>query len=229
MIVLWSDNFCGGFKPLIRAILGNSKIWRHEPLPVSKNNTRCVVIRQSMFVPLSLQNLSSSCHCPQVVRLSHDKKTHNFIHCYEKGPNNHKWPKLEICAVANIDIVAWQSKYKDLYGEKTYRFLNLGKWKDFNKEQLSLHKMCVMSLLCGPWADLWPFNGLYCKRFSLYVKVPVFFGVNSWFSRFSGCYCLTPVTLFIIARAVTGVKQYLPKETNQIDKFKPKNSGIHQR
>ena len=27
--------------------------------------------------------------------------------------------------------------------------------------------MCVTSLLCGPWADLWPFNGLYCKRFFL--------------------------------------------------------------
>ena len=27
--------------------------------------------------------------------------------------------------------------------------------------------MCVTSLLCGPWADLWPFYGLYCKRFSL--------------------------------------------------------------
>ena len=162
----------------------NSKIWRHEPLPVSKNNTRCVFKRQSMFVPLSLQNLSSSCHCPQVVRLSNDKKTHNFIHCYEKGPNNHRWPKLEIWALANIDIVAWQSKYKDLYWEIFYRFRNVGKWKDFNKKQLSLHKMCVTSLLCGPWADLWPFNGLYCKRFSLYVKVPVFFGVNSWFSRF---------------------------------------------
>ena len=24
--------------------------------------------------------------------------------------------------------------------------------------------MCVTSLLGGPWADLWPFNGLYCKR-----------------------------------------------------------------
>ena len=122
------------------------------------------------------------------------------------------------------NLVAYHSNYKDLYGKK-----NLRKWKDFNKKQLTLHKVCVTSLLCVPWADLWPFNGLYCKRFSLCVKVPVFFGVNSWFSRFSGCYCLTPVTLFIIARAVTGVKQYLPKETNQIGKFKPKNSGIHQR
>ena len=31
--------------------------------------------------------------------------------------------------------------------------------------------MCVASLLCAPWADLWPFYGLYRKRFSLYIKV----------------------------------------------------------
>ena len=30
--------------------------------------------------------------------------------------------------------------------------------------------MCVTSLLCGPWADLWPFYGLYCKRLSLSLK-----------------------------------------------------------
>ena len=24
--------------------------------------------------------------------------------------------------------------------------------------------MCVTSLLCGPWPDLWPFHRLYCKR-----------------------------------------------------------------
>ena len=47
--------------------------------------------------------------------------------------------------------------------EKTYHFCNLQKWKDFNKKQLTLHKMCVTSLLCGPWADLWPFYGLYCS------------------------------------------------------------------
>ena len=35
------------------------------------------------------------------------------------------------------------------------------------KKQLTLHKMCVTSLLCGLWADLWPFYWLYCKRFSL--------------------------------------------------------------
>ena len=27
------------------------------------------------------------------------------------------------------------------------------------KKQLTLHK-CVTPLLCGPWADLWPFYGL---------------------------------------------------------------------
>ena len=31
--------------------------------------------------------------------------------------------------------------------------------------------MCVTSLLCGPWADLWPFFGLYCKRFPLYCFI----------------------------------------------------------
>ena len=32
--------------------------------------------------------------------------------------------------------------------------------------------MCVTSLLCGPQADLWPFYGFSCKRFSLYINVP---------------------------------------------------------
>ena len=36
---------------------------------------------------------------------------------------------------------------------------------------VTLYKMCVTSLLCSPWADLWPFYGLYCKRFSLYINV----------------------------------------------------------
>ena len=31
--------------------------------------------------------------------------------------------------------------------------------------------MCVTSLLCGPRADLSPFYGFLCKRFSLYIKV----------------------------------------------------------
>ena len=34
--------------------------------------------------------------------------------------------------------------------------------------------MCVKSLLCGPRADLWPFYGFLCKRFSLYIKVNLF-------------------------------------------------------
>ena len=41
----------------------------------------------------------------------------------------------------------------------------------FKKKQLTLLKMCVTSLLCGPRADLWPFYGFLCKRFSLYIKV----------------------------------------------------------
>ena len=31
------------------------------------------------------------------------------------------------------------------------------------KKQLTLLKMCVTSLLCGPRADLWPFYGFLCK------------------------------------------------------------------
>ena len=31
--------------------------------------------------------------------------------------------------------------------------------------------MCVGSLRCGSRADFWPFYGLLCKRFSLYIKV----------------------------------------------------------
>ena len=27
---------------------------------------------------------------------------------------------------------------------------------DFNKKQLTLHKMCVTSLLGDPWEDFWP-------------------------------------------------------------------------
>ena len=49
--------------------------------------------------------------------------------------------------------------------EQTYRFRDLRKGL-----QVTLHKMCVTSLLCGPWADLWPFCRLYCKQFSLYLK-----------------------------------------------------------
>ena len=40
-----------------------------------------------------------------------------------------------------------------------------------SKKQFTLLKMCVTSLLCGPRADLWPFYGFICKRFSPYIKV----------------------------------------------------------
>ena len=46
------------------------------------------------------------------------------------------------------------------------------------KKQLTLFTMCVTSLLCGPRADLWPFYGFLCKRFSLYIKVNVYIERN---------------------------------------------------
>ena len=36
------------------------------------------------------------------------------------------------------------------------------------KDSLPYIKCVLTSLLCGPWADLWPSYGLYSKRFSLY-------------------------------------------------------------
>ena len=63
------------------------------------------------------------------------------------------------------------SKYKDLYGKKTYRFCNLRKWKVFNKKQLTSLKMCVTCLLCSTRADIWPFYGFLGKRFSFCIKV----------------------------------------------------------
>ena len=59
--------------------------------------------------------------------------------------------------------------HKDLYGKKPIVSVTYENETNFNKKQLTLHKMCVTSLLCGPWADLWPFYGLYCERFSLYI------------------------------------------------------------
>ena len=38
------------------------------------------------------------------------------------------------------------------------------------KKKLTVQKMCVTSLLCGPSADLRPFYGLYCERFPLYFR-----------------------------------------------------------
>ena len=44
-------------------------------------------------------------------------------------------------------------------GKKSYRFCNLRNERISIKKQLTLLKMCVISLLCGPRADLWPFYG----------------------------------------------------------------------
>ena len=61
-------------------------------------------------------------------------------------------------------------KIKGFVWEKTYRFRNQRKWKYFNKKQLTLFKMCVTSLLCGPRAVLWVFMQTV---FSLYKGLPL--------------------------------------------------------
>ena len=50
------------------------------------------------------------------------------------------------------------------------------------KKQLTLHKMCVTSLLGGLWTNLWPFYGLDCLTvFSVYKGLP--FLVNLYIER----------------------------------------------
>ena len=46
----------------------------------------------------------------------------------------------------------------------------------YENERISInnslpHLKCVLRLSAGPRADLWPFYGFVCKRFSLYIKV----------------------------------------------------------
>ena len=67
------------------------------------------------------------------------------------------------------------SKYKDLCGQKPIVSVT------YENERISIknslpYKMCVTSLLCGPWADLWPSDGLYGKWYSKRFTVPE----NSW-------------------------------------------------
>ena len=57
-------------------------------------------------------------------------------------------------------------------GKKPIVSLTYGKERIHNKKQLIPYLKCVnTSLLCGPRADLWPFYGFLCERFSLYIKV----------------------------------------------------------
>ena len=46
--------------------------------------------------------------------------------------------------------------------------------------------MCVTSLLGGSWADLWPFYGLCCERFSLYIEEESTLGTRGFSWAVSG-------------------------------------------
>ena len=57
----------------------------------------------------------------------------------------------QVAHARNISIsehrhCAQHSKYKDLYGKKTYRFRNLRKWKDSNKKNRLPYIKCVLGL-----------------------------------------------------------------------------------
>ena len=57
-------------------------------------------------------------------------------------------------------------------GKKTYRFVTYENERIAIKNRVTLLKMCVTYLLCGPRADLWPvyvsFMGFYVNGF-LYI------------------------------------------------------------
>ena len=71
------------------------------------------------------------------------------VSCYTGSPSSKYEHRRASALLRNIQNI------RISMGKKTYRFCNLRKWKDFNKKQFTLLKMCVTSLLCGPRADLW--------------------------------------------------------------------------
>ena len=79
----------------------------------------CIVIKK-IVVPLAFVSLfydsqySRASTSPLQLSLYFVPAGSTSIHSY----SNHRKPKLEIRASANIGIVAWLSKYKDLYGKK---------------------------------------------------------------------------------------------------------------
>ena len=93
---------------------------------------------------------------------THPKDGGHRLHIAHGAKRNTTFSSPQVAQARNMSIGEHRhSKYKDLYWNKTYRFCNLRKWKDFNKKQFTFLKMCVSSLLCGPRADLWPFYGFF--------------------------------------------------------------------
>ena len=62
---------------------------------------------------------------------------------------------------------------------------------------LTLLKMSDTSLLCGPWADLWPLYGFLCKPFSLYSWSEFTAVFLRWISRAASLECPALVKLYI--------------------------------
>ena len=87
-------------------------------------------------------------------------KSLNLLHCATGTPSS-KYEHWHCCVTFEILGFVWEKTIVSV----TYE----NELISIKKKQLTLHKMCVTFLLCGPWADQWSFYGLYCKRFSLFV------------------------------------------------------------
>ena len=87
-------------------------------------------------------------------------KSLNLLHCATGSPSS-KYEHWHCCVTFEILGFVWEKTIVSV----TYE----NELISIKKKQLTLHKMCVTTLLCGPWADKWSFYWLYCKRFSLFV------------------------------------------------------------
>ena len=87
-------------------------------------------------------------------------KSLNLLHCATVNPRS-KYEHWHCCVTFELLGFVWEKTIVSV----TYE----NELISIKKKQLTLHKMCVTFLLCGPWADQWSFYGLYCKRFSLFV------------------------------------------------------------
>ena len=106
-------------------------------------------------------------------RFSPNLSLHNMmeslvdVSCYTGSPTSKYEHRRVSALLRNIQNI------RICMGKKTFRFSDLRKSKDFNKKQLTLLKMCVTSLLCGPRADLCPWGPnndfVFIFHFSIFV------------------------------------------------------------
>ena len=80
-----------------------------------------------------------------------------FAHVHTGSPSSKYEHRRALALLRNIQNI------RICMGKKPIVSLTYENERISIKKQLTLLKMCVTSLLCGPRADLWPFYGFLCK------------------------------------------------------------------